>query len=91
MPAILTLKIDAIFFRKLLNGARKFEEMSKWQTNRRLKARLDGDFKHHDIFEKLEGARDGETGQTLTAAELNAEAIGLIIAGTTNLFLSYLP
>ena len=83
MPAILTLKIDKIFFRRLTDGTRRFEEMSKWQTDRRNKY-ADCGIKHRDIFEKLLRARDIETGKRLTIAELNAEAIGLIIAGRIN-------
>ncbi|KAL9593580.1 MAG: hypothetical protein Q9219_007485 [cf. Caloplaca sp. 3 TL-2023] len=82
MPAILTLKVDRIFFRKLTDSARKFEDMAKWQTSRRIGAHNEEEVKHDDIFEKLLEARDPNTGEGLTTSDLNAEAIGLIVAGS---------
>lgn len=88
MPALLTLKIDRIFFRTLTSNTRKFEDMGRRQTERRIAlSHQDGD-KRDDIFERLLAARDQETKQSLSALELNAEAISLIIAGMILLGLS---
>ena len=85
MPAILTLKLDRILFRRLSNGARAFDKMASWQTSRRLKDLKTEAIKQQDIFERLEEAREPTTGLGLTASDLNAEAIGLIVAGTLDI------
>lgn len=79
MPAILKLKIDQIFFHKLTNDTRQLETMSKSQTERRIASQ--DHFQHPDIFQKILEARDPETGHGLGSAELNAEALTLIVAG----------
>lgn len=84
MPAILTLRIDRIFFRRLTDSARHFEDMAKWQTKRRLDASQDDGAVHDDIFAKLIEARDSKTGIGLSTTDLNAEAIVLIVAGTNH-------
>ncbi|KAL8841180.1 MAG: hypothetical protein Q9170_001034 [Blastenia crenularia] len=82
MPAIISMKIDRIFFHKLTGSVRSFESMAKWQTDKRIGAHSDNGAKHNDIFEKLIVARDPNTGIGLSISDLNAEAIGLIIAGS---------
>lgn len=87
MPALLTLKVDRIFFRKLTSNTRKFEDMGRQQTEKRVALSHQDGVKHDDIFEGLLAARDPETKQSMSALELNAEAISLIIAGTIPLVL----
>lgn len=79
MPAITKLKIDQIFFHRLVNDTRQLETMSEWQTDRRIASRDHSP--HPDIFQKILEARDPETGHGMGLAELNAEALTLIVAG----------
>ncbi|MDI1489519.1 MAG: hypothetical protein OHK93_008798 [Ramalina farinacea] len=82
MPALLALKVDRIFFRKLTSNTRKFEDMGRQQTEKRIALSHQDGVKRDDIFEGLLAARDPETKQSMSALDLNAEAISLIIAGS---------
>ena len=82
MPAILTLKMDRVILRRTTDRARNFEKTTKWQMEKRMSAGRDDGAKHSDLFDKLLAARDSSTGASLSAADLQAEAMTFMVAGT---------
>ena len=89
MPAILTLKLDRVFLRGLTGRARTFEMTTKLQMEQRLTGNLEDRAKQEDLFDKLLAARDSSTGASLTAADLQAEAMTFMVAGTKIKYLLY--
>ena len=79
MPEILLLRLDKILFRKLINGVRDFQALSKTQTDWRL-AQKDSIMKK-DLFASLVEAKDPKTGGSLTEEQLIAETGSLLLAG----------
>lgn len=89
MPAILTLKMDRVFLRCTTDRARNFEKTTKWQMEQRMTADCDDGAKQSDLFDKLLAARDSNTGASLTAKDLQAEAMTFMVAGTRQNILLY--
>lgn len=79
MPAILKVKLDRVLFRKLINGVKDFQALSKAQSDWRLAHRHDA---KKDLFASLIEARDPETGDGITEEEIVAEAGSLLLAGS---------
>ena len=80
MPEILKLRLDKILFRKLINGVRDFQALSKTQSDWRL-AQKDS-IKKKDLFASLVEAKDPETGGSLTEEQIVAETGSLLLAGS---------
>ena len=81
MPALLKLKLEAVFMRGMVRDTYQFEALSKDQWSWRA-AQAPGSLKHSDFFASLLEARDPETGGRYSQAELVSEAGLLIIAGS---------
>lgn len=81
MPAILSLKLDKIFFPKLIKDVYKFEALSAEQSAWRM-AQEEKRVVMHDLFAGLLQATDPETGVGFTEEENISEAGLLIIAGS---------
>ena len=80
MPAILTLKLDKLFFRTLTKETYAYQALSKSQAEWRMAQGRK--YEMNDIFSVLETAKDPETGRMYTPLELVSEAGLLIIAGS---------
>ena len=79
MPSLLKLRLDKIFFRRLVKGIQRYQAFSKARLDERIR-RASTDRKM-DMFTSLLEATDPETGEGLTNAELVSESSLLIIAG----------
>ena len=80
MPQVLKLKLDKIFFRRLVKGVRNFQALSKEQSEWRL---AHGHMvKTNDLFAALVKAKDPETGRGLTEEQIVAESGSLLLAGS---------
>ena len=89
MPAILTLKMDRVFLRRTVARARNFEKTTKWQMEQRLTVDREDVARQSDLVDKLLAARDSNTGASLTTADLQAEAMTFMVAGTRQIHVPY--
>jgi cytochrome P450 len=80
MPELLSLKLDKIIFRKLINGVKDFQALSKAQTDWRLAHEHSIETK--DLFASLMEAKDPETGNGLNEDQIVAETGSLLLAGS---------
>lgn len=79
MPIILKLGLDQLLYRELYKAQKKFQALSKAQSDWRMKQK---DPEVRDLFTNLLEARDPMTLSALTEEELIAEAGALIVAGS---------
>ena len=80
MPFLLRLKLDQLLFRKLAQGTRRFQALSKSISDWRVAQ--DDSLGLRDLFSHLLSAKDPETNRGYTQEELVAEAGILIVGGS---------
>lgn len=81
MPFLLKLQLDQLVFRKLAQGTRRFQALSKSISDWRI-AQGSSPGPTRDLFSHLLDATDPETGRGYTTEELVAEAGILIVGGS---------
>ena len=79
MPWLLKVQVNKILFGKLDRSMNRMKAYCEIQTSERIKH--DADIKMRDFYTYLLKAKDPETGQGFTHAELASEAGLLMIAG----------
>ena len=77
MPELLLLKLDRLIFRRIIEGVDRFTSLAKEMFEWRL-----AQGKQDDLFGALLEAKDSESEQRLSTAQLVSEAGLLIIAGS---------
>ena len=80
MPWILNAKLDRMFFRRQIDGIKKFKAVSKEQSDARTAAEGGAD-EYRDIYAAMMKAKDPQNGRSFTGPELVSEGGQLIIAG----------